>query len=91
MSAGPPSQTVSLGAEPRVVPMLLPSVHAAGSENYALRLVESAGSERFSWHVVSMDPRRGDLHDAFAATENGGGKMAKKVLTQGESSGYPFC
>lgn len=67
MSEGPPSQPVARSAKPRVVLLLLPSVHAGGSENYALRLVEFAGSEGFAWHVVSLDPRRGDLHDAFAA------------------------
>lgn len=45
--------------------LVLPSLHAGGAENYALRLIRFAGEHEFEWHVLSPNVERGDLHDAF--------------------------
>lgn len=57
----------SLGSTTRKKPVLLvlPSLQAGGSENYALRMISSAGSSRFQWHVLSIDSTKGDLHADF--------------------------
>lgn len=47
--------------------LVLPSLHAGGAENYALRLLRFAGGGAFEWHVLSTNPERGDLHEAFVA------------------------
>lgn len=45
--------------------LVLPSLQAGGTENYALRLISSAPAHHFTWHVMSIDVSIGDLHDDF--------------------------
>ncbi len=49
----------------KIVLLVLPTLHAGGTENYVLRLLKYAGKSRFEWHVISLDLVRGDLHDSF--------------------------
>ena len=44
---------------------ILPSFHAGGAENYALRFIKYCGYENCNWHVLSLNTQKGDLHDAF--------------------------
>ena len=44
---------------------ILPSLHAGGAENYALRFIRYCGDYRFDWHVLSLNLQKGDLHEAF--------------------------
>jgi glycosyltransferase involved in cell wall biosynthesis len=44
---------------------ILPTLHAGGAENYALRFIRFCGSEQYEWHVLSPNLKRGDLHDDF--------------------------
>ncbi len=44
---------------------ILPSLHAGGAENYALRFIKYCGSSQYNWHVLSPILTRGDLHDNF--------------------------
>lgn len=47
---------------------ILPSVHAGGTENYALRFIQYCNDKHksdFEWHLVSLNLNKGDLHDNF--------------------------
>ena len=46
--------------------LMLPSLHAGGAENYALRLIKFAGTASYDWHVISPQAGIGDLHHAFS-------------------------
>lgn len=52
--------------------VILPTLHAGGAENYALRFISFCGNKHFDWYVLSHDLIRGDLHDSF---ENAGCKI----------------
>lgn len=51
---------------------ILPSLHAGGAENYALRFIRFCGNKEFDWYVLSPNLIKGDLHDDF---ENAGCKI----------------
>ena len=51
--------------------IILPSYDAGGAENYALRLIEHAGSARFEWHVTSGNLANRRLETAFASAGAG--------------------
>ena len=59
--------------------LILPSLHAGGAENYALRLMQFEGGSAFEWHVLSPNLERGDLHEAF---------MAEGATVRYQSIGY---
>jgi glycosyltransferase involved in cell wall biosynthesis len=46
---------------------ILPSLHAGGTENYALRFIRFCGSKDVDWSVWSVLAERGDLHADFDA------------------------
>lgn len=49
----------------RKILFVLPSLHAGGSENYALRFIKQTNRSKITWHVWSANPKRGDLHSLF--------------------------
>jgi glycosyltransferase involved in cell wall biosynthesis len=44
---------------------ILPTLHAGGAENYALRFIRFCGNEQYDWYVLSPNLHKGDLHDDF--------------------------
>lgn len=46
---------------------VLPTLHAGGAENYALRFINYC-KEEYIFDVISLNNQKGDLHDAFKAT-----------------------
>lgn len=55
---------LSEGAEKKIL-IVLPTLHAGGSENYALRFIRFSSDLAVDWHVWSADAEHGDLHDLF--------------------------
>jgi glycosyltransferase involved in cell wall biosynthesis len=51
----------------RKVLVILPSYDAGGAENYALRLIEYAGTEDYEWHVTSGNPNNRGMEPKFEA------------------------
>ena len=49
---------------PRIL-LILPTLHAGGAENYALRFIRFVGSQGVEWHVLTPFQERGDLHQEF--------------------------
>lgn len=47
--------------------LILPSFDSGGAENYALRLINFAGHERYEWHVTSGNLQNAQLRPAFLA------------------------
>ncbi len=45
---------------------ILPTLHAGGAENYALRFIRYCGN-RVDFHVLAVNTSRGDLHEQFEA------------------------
>ena len=52
---------------PRKILILLPSYDAGGAENYALRLIEYAGNQKYEWHVTSGNPTNRVMEPKFEA------------------------
>lgn len=46
---------------------VLPTLHAGGTENYALRFIRFYGNESVEWHVLSLNQTKGDLHEEFSS------------------------
>lgn len=44
---------------------VLPTLHAGGSENYALRFIKQDNRPEVIWHVWSANAEQGDFHDLF--------------------------
>ena len=55
---------LSEGAEKKIL-IVLPTLHAGGSENYALRFIRFSSDLAVDWHVWSADAEHGDLHGLF--------------------------
>ncbi|MFM9817515.1 UNVERIFIED_CONTAM: glycosyltransferase [Spiribacter pallidus] len=51
----------------RKVLVILPSYDAGGAENYALRLIEYAGTEDYEWHVTTGNPNNRGMEPNFEA------------------------
>lgn len=51
----------------RKILVILPSYDAGGAENYALRLIEYAGTEDYEWHVTSGNPNNRGMEPRFEA------------------------
>lgn len=47
--------------------VMLPSYDAGGAENYALRLIEYAGTQDYEWHVTSGNPNNPGMEPKFEA------------------------
>ena len=43
---------------------ILPTLHAGGAENYALRFINHY-KDKYDFHVLSLNLNKGDLHQAF--------------------------
>ena len=52
---------------PHKILVLLPSYDAGGAENYALRLIEYAGTQDYEWHVTSGNPNNRGMEPKFEA------------------------
>lgn len=48
----------------RKILFILPTLSAGGTENYVLRFIKHYLND-FEFHVLSVDPSKGDLHDEF--------------------------
>lgn len=57
--------------------LLLPSFHAGGAENYALRLIRFAPAGDYEWHVMAPKTGPGDLRKEF---ENAGALTHRQTI-----------
>lgn len=46
---------------------ILPSLHAGGTENYALRFIRFCRTSKFKFYILSPNLKKGDLHEKFEA------------------------